>query len=629
MSIPDPPQPPGPVSHPGGAWALGRYNGLIVQYRGLPALLWADTILPWSAPVPASADSTWPADWPLATPSLFVPGLYQRKVDEWGWERHMNAARPSPTSPTPARRSYPEGVDFNMLMLAGMGLQQRIEADTEQLPPRVQKGGLNEPSSQWPLDMQNGGTYFLDLYMRRFVEPTTKIVLQILERNIRAMYDPFYADDAAAGERGLQEYIWHALELWGPQIIAWNIFDEPEEHFQDDPGADPRVGEIYASSANLADLRGKIRQWEYAWRRDNETGFRNLSIDEQRARLRPVCMTFRDVYLLIDDIARQRIGSYRQAADIFFFDRYPYRLRPADLLTDGFAGVPLETGLLESANESESVQFTLECFDRLREYINTNPQGVVVEMGNIAYRPVVNWAQASGGISQPAYRTSDGANVVWPPSIPQTVFDDLVPAPQWQADAPPPPSTTVPLDPDDLINRTRRLPSLDELRFFVWVSILLLQSEGMPCWSLPGVPASVIDSLIDGRFSHVAREVSYFSGLRVQYFSRQSGIDQSHLLNSRFYVFHTAERPRIGPRVWYFTFDREEPEQWIFILNPLARNVGLRLDPATSIYGPEGEFGFVEWKLGGAIGSPRQFLGPNYFTIPALSFSLLKRVAMP
>ena len=88
----------------------------------------------------------------------------------------------------------------------------------------------------------------------------------------------------------------------------------------------------------MQDLRTLIREKEYAWRLANEPEFAALEEAERWLRLRPTILTFSRhiVYVGGGDEptlpnAEVSPESYRDSADIFFYDEYPYKASQAEL----------------------------------------------------------------------------------------------------------------------------------------------------------------------------------------------------------------------------------------------------------------------------------------------------------
>ncbi|HYE78260.1 MAG TPA: hypothetical protein VEI97_09755, partial [bacterium] len=259
-----------------GSWALGR-----------PAMLWADTILPWSSPVPASeAPANWPGWYELnaENPEYFVQGELQRQLMAWGWERNMLEPRNESTGVTTGQKNFPATSGFNMVLVATNALKQSTDA-----PPRVRAGVERTAElTTWPFTRETGVTDFTQLYMEQFVRegaPTTYAMFQIAEREIRQMFDPTppgTGEDGIAAIRAQVEFCLNETSGWPDQTLGWYLVDEPEL-----PGKVSPRNIQYLSFNRLLIVRSVIRDAEYDYRVANEPGFANLTIAERVARLRP------------------------------------------------------------------------------------------------------------------------------------------------------------------------------------------------------------------------------------------------------------------------------------------------------------------------------------------------------
>jgi len=608
---------------------------------GIPAMLWADTLLPWSSPVPIGSAST-PAGWSAnvppgmedpSRPGYYRQGQFQREWDKWGWERNMLNWR-SAGNVSVGQPNFPAGCGYRIVMVNPLGLR-----DSATAPPRVfESRPKGEDTTQWPFTASGMWTEFLDLYRATYMNNAAAadercyMIPIMAERELRKIFDPSTGTDPAEGMASVRGVIRHLLTTRPWQILAWHLADEPDfalsraEKISSDP--DVYRPDYYHPDA-LRRLRDFVRECEYDYRVETDAAFRALTIPQREALLRPCTISLSGNIVRANETIPEALVAavrvWRQCADIVFFDEYPYKLTRIAAKTDAdaegvtgylvaydrLAALPNDEGAFTT---QEQVVRSLTAFVKVRDALNIddcgNSIGVNAPEG---YKPVVNWVQATGGITFPWLRRDK------PDPEPRRTYAPMAaatkPSPLWESSIAPPVIENRDIDgtptPFASPTRLRRIPNDLQLRFYSWSSFLLW-SEGMACFRLPTTPSNrLFEDAIPGltppyagapasyytAFANVAKELLYFANFRVNWLSGDPSVIITNRVG-RYWPGEVIEGEPTPPMVFLANYANPPTgvaEIWLFALNPNDRELQFTLTPQTGFL--QGRR-FQEWLFG-------------------------------
>ncbi|MEO7994051.1 MAG: hypothetical protein ABI743_06600 [bacterium] len=575
---------------PTGAWRFGTYAQR--EKGGYPGIILWDMVLPWTTP-PADAPVWWetPPDLP----------------ETQGWERNMQEVG----DPLP---NFPAELGIKIVMVAVRGLRNSPTSPARR--HRTSGDPQDAEAAAWPNTMDDGvQKFFEDLYMPRYIDagdvddPGTLIIPWCSERDLRQWFEPSLLWDANDGLAAIVNMVNWFLDNYAYKLAGWGMVDEPEL------GGRGRLR--YASPGSMISLRNVIRETERAWRIVNEAGFDELTEYEQDQRLLPCILNF-SRRIVFDELGTTPTGpegaspeNYRGAADIFMYDEYPYRQSIEQLMMSGLT--PQE---ISDSNRAyrlhEPIQDSLDGYRRLWKRLNQTASGVRT-ISDPLYRPVAAFAQAQGYPAHPRTQTVG----TW----------DTSPAKEPTEDG----KRAVITDPDDFSKTitvvsygfNNALPEIDELRFFVWATLLML-GEGVPCFSLLGISSKNLQE----RFAPVLHEISYFAALRYSLHNRAMDLASrtygstdddasgrgSGLIKTTAIVFEYPEPPgAAGPETYLLLINPRDAEK-----DPLPpRTVTLSFDPPLQTVDGVAQQ-FVPWKFGAedtTVYSPLQVDPPGAFNV--------------
>ncbi|MEO7993804.1 MAG: hypothetical protein ABI743_05345 [bacterium] len=440
-------------------WAFRTHDKSIGE-GDIPAMMMLDTILPWTT-------GTTPA------------GQFE------GYERNMNLAGPP--------KNFPSSRVLNTVILNPVGLKESSTA-----PFRT--GGKGKDDWKAPFSDTNGVTSFLAAYATAYKDTNTYFILMLPERELMNLYfdgsvqeypgahpspDPIPADGATSLQ-AIVEYIWTPANNLLDKFLGYVLTDEPDD-------LNNRRFSRFATPANMANLRARIRCWELQSRTTELTG---LSDRQKRARLMPCLLTFSSGFSEISGSPQP--GAYasatvpcaagcsppagcveKGAADVYLFDRYPWRRSRTKMIAeDGYS----PSSLVNSAYATTDPVRSNRIFRDLRNQINGS-----LHAGQLGYKPVLSWQQNTGWPWRPDSAT------------PGPTFDPAgIPAPDYV------PGSFIP------IQRYYERPVRYQLRFDLWAA-LEEGSEGIALYAQFHSSDYHIQSVVQP----VLEEFAYFAPMRV------------------------------------------------------------------------------------------------------------------
>lgn len=482
---------------PAGAWPFGTLAEQ--SHGGLFAAIFADTVLPWTKnPAwddPPGEDET-PGWWDPPIPA------YDRGEFE-GWERNMAFEG--------GAKNFPEDRALNVALPLMRGF-----CNSDFAPYRQVGGGAFD--WRWPHASTSQTTAFptastmMLYYLANHLEPGTRIIIPIPERDIMNFFgapsmeplpDPLLEETPPGapvaiveiGEDAIRTYILDVLtalrDAGGLDYhIGWYSLDEPDLGRRRD----------WASPAKLAKLRQLIHEAELEVRIAIEPGFASLSLDEQLARLRPVCLTLSPAFDEKDNFGnlmnlsvQPRLYKDAGAADIYFFDLYPFH-RTLEALGPSIEECPFLKEKLHTFYAPNDPPRAIRMFRELRTQINGK-----LSPGQEGYIPVVHWQQSAGA-----------------------PFRDAEIEPSSETEAADPPATLVGAEEcltfkSPTFQRIKKMPALWQFRYLAWASILE-QAGALPFFNQPGIADDLVLSAMDP----VIREIGFFRQMRSRFRNRFS-----------------------------------------------------------------------------------------------------------
>jgi len=496
---------------PPGAWSLGTLE--MRNLGGRFCTIMSDTVLPWSKPEgwvapdpPAGANPSW---WTPPIPA-FDRGQFE------GWHRNM-------ASDIDGRPNFPTDRAFNCVLpyLAGL-------CESEDAPMRTVYNGNGDWC--WPFGTTAGTTEritalnMMDFYIDNYLSESTAIIVMIPERDVmkfagRLGAEPlpvedipvmppvkFPTPDIEAGRAAIRAFVEAILtKLDGlgrmNDLFGWYIMDEPDLEGRRD----------WATPTLLAEVRLMVRETELeVWKALDPTGFGMMAEEEQLARLRPIIISMSQAFF--DDQINKKAENpaiqpknFRQAgaADMYWFDYYPYRRTIAQLANEIDECQVLQDTLHTYLIPNDPPR-SIRAFRAFRKQINP-----VLTPEKRGYIPVCNWQQAQGAPYRLAAATpGPTAEAAEPPTIkvepeecPLTVND--------------PESITY--------QRSKAKLKLLDYRYLAWGSVVEV-SDGLPYLAQPLLPDADYLNLVEPWL----REIAFFTQLRSRFHNRIDQLSSKH-----------------------------------------------------------------------------------------------------
>lgn len=539
------------------AWKLGTPEDR--NQGGIVGLIWADSVLPYSVnpptvPVPSEPppDPPDPAEWWTQPPP--VHGQFE------GWVRNFLASggTGAPNFPNSRHLGPEDNRIFNCVIPFIQGLTV-----SENAPRRVSNvekeldgtfsltlnpadgPNVDHPEKvKWPFGATDQlAIQFIEFYLEHFIDPTsTSVIIALPVREVMNYVgqpaDPSLqpTPDETNGALAIVEFVWAVMtkckEL-GIEIFGWYLIDEP----------DFLILNYWISAKRVGRLRRLVREAEYAWRIaspddvPNDPAFLSLGNApqgelERQARLRPCMLTFsrdfgeKDFLALPGITRREQPSDYAaaNAADLYFFDWYPYRRTLEEVTQDwsvcapgplpDFKKLPFRTfGKAYRLRPDDPEDFTLvepmtpkqslRRFRYMRRSLNAATGGSTLP-NDLNYIPVMLWSQADGSIGNQWHESEDAVSPDLSPAImPRPNQSD----PDFKGEGCFDPESPKPLEP--FFRRLKLMPTPNKVQYYMWAG-LKEWGEGFACFG----QTLISDQAIVDRFVPAARELLYFQSWR-------------------------------------------------------------------------------------------------------------------